>query len=132
MLFVRYKFRHIEHNTVHTLFQFITRTRLTLADDMAQCQIFLTQTAQCRICCLKFAFHTCTPGRFLPLVRFGTSFEANFETCQEAAGAGCCSTHRVISYLSNSGAERPVEVSSCLIIHQIILKIHYIFLVHLL
>ena len=50
MLLIRYKFLRIEHNTVHTLFQFITLTRLTLVDDnkMTQCQIFTAQTALVR------------------------------------------------------------------------------------
>jgi len=33
MFFVRYKFRHIEYNTIHTPFKFITRMCLTLVDD---------------------------------------------------------------------------------------------------
>ena len=60
MFFVRYKFQHIKHNTMHTLFQFISRARLTLVDDnkVALCQIFIAQNALVHH--LKFAFHTCT------------------------------------------------------------------------
>ena len=47
MLFFRYKLQHIKHDTTHTLFQFITTVRDTCwcHNKMAQCQIFLAQTA---------------------------------------------------------------------------------------
>ena len=50
MLFVWYKFRHTEHSntTMQTLFQFITRARLTLVDGTSKwhnSQIFIPHTA---------------------------------------------------------------------------------------
>ena len=39
------KFRHIEHNTIHTLFQFITCARLTLDDTTKSRSVFIAQTA---------------------------------------------------------------------------------------
>ena len=65
MLFVRYKFRYIEHNTTHTLIQFITRASLTLADDTTKRRSVKSSEHKLlwrAICCLKSAFRTCTPG----------------------------------------------------------------------
>ena len=65
MPFVRHKFQHVEHNTTHTLFQFITRARLTLVDDTTKWRSIKSLQRKlhgCAICCLKSAFHTCTPG----------------------------------------------------------------------
>ena len=67
MLFVQYKFRHVdEHNTIHTLLQLITRARLTLVDDTTKwgsVKSLYNKPLWCTICSLKSAFHICTPGK---------------------------------------------------------------------
>ena len=67
MLYVWYKFRHTEqqHNTMHTLFQFITRARLILVDGTTRWRDVKSlqhKLLWCTICCLKSAFHTFTPS----------------------------------------------------------------------
>ena len=64
MLFVQYKFRRIEHNNTHTLFQFITCARLTLVEDTTKYRSVKSlqhKLPWCTICCPKFEFRTCTP-----------------------------------------------------------------------
>ena len=69
MLFLGYKYRHIEHNnTMHTLFQ-ISLVRLTLIDEATKWRSVKSlwhKLLWCTISCLKFAFHTCTPGNVRP------------------------------------------------------------------
>ena len=51
---------------MHTLFQFITRSRLTLVDDTTKWHSVKSlkhKLVCCTICCLKCAFHPFTPGK---------------------------------------------------------------------
>ena len=65
MLFVRYKFRHIEHNNTTLCTHFSNLSLVTFVDDTTKwCSVKSLQDKllRCTICCLKFAFRTCTPG----------------------------------------------------------------------
>ena len=66
MLFVRYKFQHIENNNTTPRIHFcITRARLTLIDNTTKWRSVKSlwhKPLSCTIRCLISAFHTCTPG----------------------------------------------------------------------
>ena len=94
MLFVRYKFRHIEHNntTLHTFFQFITRARLTLIDDTTKWRSVKSLWHRLLWCtiCLKSAFRTCTPGTWRKPGEFSPFNRLSFQHCLFLAGFHWC------------------------------------------
>ena len=78
---------------MHTLFQFITRVPLTLVEVTKRWRSVKSlrhKLLWCTICCLKSAFHTCTPGKCIVQVSQNTIYVS--ETSKWLFRVTCIST----------------------------------------